>query len=118
MSDIFREMVIEWDGEKYDFTPSNKFLRKVDREVSLASLSMRAARGEAPIFDMAFVIAEILREAGVEDMDEDAVLAEITSEDDDSRAKYLVSLIESLMPQSNKRGGAKASGKDKPGKKK
>lgn len=113
----FREMIIEWDGEKYDFTPSNKFLRKVDREVSLAQLSSRAAKGDAPIFDMAYVISEVLREAGVE-ITEDDVITEITQEGNQERAQYLVSLIDNLMPQPEAKGGKGAEGKSKAGKKK
>lgn len=109
---VFRELVIEWEGKKYDFTPSNKFLRRVDREVSLAGLSIRAERGEAPIFDMAFVVSEILREAGA-DMSEDDVIEEITKADNEERAQYLVGLINNIMPGSASvdapSGGADAS---------
>lgn len=117
---VFRELVIEWEGKKYDFTPSNKFLRRVDREVSLAGLSIRAERGEAPIFDMAFVVSEILREAGA-DMSEDDVIEEITKADNEERAQYLVGLINNIMPGSASvdapSGGADASVKKKPRKK-
>lgn len=94
---VFREMVVEWGGENYTFTPSNKFLRRVDREVSLASLADRAERGDAPIFDMAFVVAEIMREAGV-DTDEDEVISQITDESETDRAEYLIGLINKIMP--------------------
>lgn len=97
---VFRELVIDWDGKKYDFTPSNRFLRRVDREVSLASLSVRAERGDAPIFDMAFVVSEILREAGA-DVSEDDVIAEITTAGNDERAQYLVGLINNIMPSAD-----------------
>jgi hypothetical protein len=104
---VFREMSVEWEGERYTFSPSNKFLRRIDREVSLAGLAARADRGEAPIFDMAFVIAEILAEAGVE-TDEDQVIAIITDEDEGDRAKYLVGLINDLMPKGKSTGGSVA----------
>ena len=103
----FREMSVEWEGKRYTFSPSNKFLRRIDREVSLASLASRAERGEAPIFDMAFVIAEILLEAGVE-TDEDEVIAIITDEDEGARAQYLVGLINDLMPQGKPAPGGAA----------
>lgn len=98
MAGVFREMTIEWDGKKYDFTPSNKFLRRIDREVSINKIAERAAQGDAPIFDIAFVVAEILREAGV-DTDENKVLGIVTDADEGARAEYLVSLIGELMPQ-------------------
>lgn len=114
---VFRELIIDWDGKKYDFTPSNKFLRRVDREVSLASLSVRAERGDAPIFDMAFVVSEILREAGA-DVSEDQVLAEITAADNEDRAQYLISLINSIMPSNDAvQGGEAKTAKKKPAKK-
>lgn len=115
MSRVFREMIVEWDGEKYNFTPSNRFLRRVDREVSLSMLAERADRGDVPVFDMAFVIAEILREAGVE-TDEDAVLALITDETDMARAEYLTGLLNDIMPSRDvepavKKSKPKAKGK-------
>lgn len=103
----FREMLVEWEGERYTFSPSNKFLRRIDREVSLASLATRAEKGEAPIFDMAFVIAEILSEAGVE-TNEDQVIGIITDEDEGARAQYLVGLINDLMPKGKSSGGVAA----------
>lgn len=98
MAGVFREMTIEWEGKKYDFTPSNKFLRRIDREVSINKIAERAAQGDAPIFDIAFVVAEILREAGA-DTSEDEVLAIVTDASEGDRAEYLVSLIGDLMPQ-------------------
>lgn len=109
MGQVFREMMVEWEGERRPFTPSNKFLRRIDREVSLAALATRADRGEAPIFDMAFVISEIMADAGF-DVSEDDVLAAITDENEGDRAQYLVGLINDLMPD--------RSGDEKPAPKK
>lgn len=109
---VFREMIVEWQGEKYSFTPSNKFLRRVDREVSLASLSLRAEKGDIPLFDMAFVVSEIMREAGI-DVDEDEVLAEITAEGNDKAAQYLIGLINDIMPDRSAKPGEKPVKKSK-----
>ena len=115
MSGVFREMLVEWNGEKHTFTPSNKFLRRVDREVSLSSLASRAERGDVPIFDMAFVVSEILREAGI-DTDEDEVLAQVTDAEDAERAEYLLGLINEIMP--SRESGEKPLKKSTKGRKK
>lgn len=109
---VFREMIVEWEGENHTFTPSNKFLRRIDREVGLTGMAERAERGEVPIFDMAFVVAEIMREAGV-DTDEDEVIAQITDESNAARAEYLIGLINSIMPSRTVEGEVKTVKKPK-----
>lgn len=79
MGKVFREISIEFDGETYRFTPSNRFLRRVD-----AGLSPQTLLGIVGVMDdsnvpwpaLSYVISEMIAEGGGT-VDEDDVLAEL-----------------------------------------
>lgn len=79
MAKVFREISIEFDGETYRFTPSNRFLRRVD-----AGLSPQTLLGVVGVMDgknvplpaLSYVISEMIQEGGGS-VDEDDVLAEL-----------------------------------------
>ena len=73
---VFREMVVEYKGVEYTLVPSNKLLRRIEREVSLAEVFAQLAKGRPRISDCAFLICELLNSAGA-DTDEDEVLADL-----------------------------------------
>ena len=73
---VFREMVVEYKGETYALVPSNKLLRRIEREVSLAEIFAQLSQGKPRISDCAFLICELLNEAGA-DTDEDDVLSDL-----------------------------------------
>jgi len=79
MGKVFREVSIEFDGETYRFTPSNKLLRRID--AGLAPQTLLGVVGtmdgkNVPLPALSFVIAEMIQEGGG-DVDEDDVLAEL-----------------------------------------
>jgi len=77
MSKVFRDVDIEWEGEKYVLTPSNRLLRRIEDEVSLTKLFNEAQNGNLSIFALSYVVCELLKAAGVKDIDEDAVYGDL-----------------------------------------
>lgn len=76
---VFREVRIELDGQEYWFTPSNKFLRRID--AGLAPQTLLGVVGtmdgkNVPLPALAYIISEMVQEGGG-DADEDDVLASL-----------------------------------------
>lgn len=62
---VFREITIEWGGEEYVFTPSNKLLRRIEGQgVNIAVLMHGLAVGPISAPSLAFVAAEFLKAGG------------------------------------------------------
>ena len=74
---VFREIEISYQGKAYTFTPSNKLLRRIERDVPLAGMVMRIQDEKPAVSEIAFVATEFLKAAGCEDVDEDAMYAAI-----------------------------------------
>ncbi len=79
MGNVFREVRIELGGEEYWFTPSNKFLRRID--AGLAPQTLLGVVGtmdgkNVPLPALAYVISEMVKEGGGT-ADEDEVLASL-----------------------------------------
>ena len=60
---VFRETQIEWAGQAYTFTPSNRLLRTIEREVPIIGYMARSSR-EHLAADTAFILAAFIREGG------------------------------------------------------
>lgn len=74
---VFRDIEIEWQGETYTVTPTNRLLRKIEGEgVSIAAMFANFNAGKPRYSEFSFVAAELLRSAGW-DGDEDDIYAEI-----------------------------------------
>jgi hypothetical protein len=76
---VFREVRIELNGQEYWFTPSNKFLRRID--AGLAPQTLLGVVGtmdgkNVPLPALAYIISEMVQEGGG-DADEDDVLASL-----------------------------------------
>jgi hypothetical protein len=80
MAKVFRDIDIEWEGEKYVLTPSNRLLRRIEDEVSLTKLFNDAQGGNLSIFSLSYVVCELLKAAGVKNIDEDAVYGELMAD--------------------------------------
>ena len=79
MAGVFRETRIEYDGQEYWFTPSNKFLRRVDAGLAPQTLLGVVATMDGrnvPLPALAYIISEMVKEGGG-DVDEDDVLGEL-----------------------------------------
>jgi hypothetical protein len=60
---VFREVEIKWGGKAYNVTPSNKLLRRIEREVPLVSYLGRAST-DVLASETAFILCEFIRSAG------------------------------------------------------
>lgn len=111
---VFREVSVEWDGEEHTFTPSNRLLRRIEREVPIWPLLAKVQGGELPIGDVSFVVAEVLKEVGV-DTDEDVISGEIHSGDPQEMLKYAFAVVSALLPSEvdEKKPAAPAKAKPK-----
>lgn len=112
---VFREVVVEWGGEERTFTPSNRLLRRIEREVPIWPLLAKVQGGELPIGDVSFVVAEVLKEVGV-GTDEDQIACDIHDGDPEEMLKYAFAVVSSLLPSgvSEKKPAAPAKAKSKP----
>lgn len=68
---VFRDVKIEWQGKAYEVTPSNRLLRRIEREVPLVAYLARASR-DTLASETAFILAEFIRSAGGS-VDEDEI---------------------------------------------
>lgn len=101
---VFREVRIELDGQEYWFTPSNKFLRRID--AGLAPQTLLGVVGtmdgkNVPLPALAYVISEMVREGGG-DVDEDDVLAslydDLTNNNGDGIGPLVLCIGECITP--------------------
>lgn len=98
MAKVFREISIEFDGETYRFTPSNRFLRRVD-----AGLSPQTLLGVVSVMDgknvplpaLSYIISEMVQEGGG-DVDEDDVLAELYDDLANNNGAGIGPLVQSI----------------------
>lgn len=79
---VFRELKVEFAGEVYKFTPSNKLLRRID--AGLHPLTLLGVVGtmdgaNVPLPAIAYIVSEFVAEGGGS-ISEDDVLAELYSD--------------------------------------
>lgn len=73
---VFRDVTMEWGGEVYTITPSNRLLRQIEGQgISLPHMLMRISEGKPPVSEVAFVAQEFLRSAGAK-VGEDEIYGE------------------------------------------
>ena len=116
---VFREIKLSYKGKDYDLTPSNRLLRKIERELSLTDMIARIGEAKPPISEIAFVASEFLKAAGAGDVDEDemhqALMADVMNGGDvfQHMCEAIVLAISppediAKKPEPRKRKGAKA----------
>jgi len=77
---VFREASVEFKGEDYVFTPSNKMLRRIEAGLApntLYGTLSQMQQGQVPLPSLAYILWEFLREAGAR-VDEDEVFGELS----------------------------------------
>lgn len=100
---VFRDVTINWAGNDYVVTPSNRLLRRIEGEgISFTHMISRIANGEPPISEVSFVIAEFLKSAGAKVTEDDIyaeIMAALSRGDGDAFANLAVSVVEAISPQ-------------------
>ena len=75
---VFREAEIELGGKTYTVIPSNRLLRRIENEVSLARMAFNYERGEPQNSHLAFVLSKLISTDPTGfDMTEDKVMGEL-----------------------------------------
>lgn len=111
---VERDMTITWKGEEKTFSPTFRFLRRVDarlqtdeyRKGNLFTVAKVVNAGGAEIMDVPIVMSMFLKEAGFEASEEECwhVLSTVISGecDEDQRADYAnfaMTLTQAVLPQ-------------------
>jgi len=94
---VFRELTIKWKGQEYTFVPSMKLMRAIEDEVSIASLTSRAAEGDIPISHANYVLTKVLRSAGVNVSEEDVWL-ELNAMGTEQMSEMIGMALSSFVP--------------------
>jgi hypothetical protein len=98
MPGIFREVDIQWKGQKVTFVPTMQLLRRIEREVSIMGLLGRVSRGDFSAAEVAFVICEFLRAGGVKSVTDEDVYSEIIDDmaSEGSKGQGVLALIAAI----------------------
>lgn len=113
---VFREIEIEFGGETYRFTPSNKLLRNIDSGLAPQTIMGMVGRmnGEQlPLFDIAYVIAEFVK-AGGGNVTEDDVLAELYDDLESNNGAGIGPMVEAIALAITPPGGAASKNQKAP----
>lgn len=81
MSSIFQEIEIDWRGETYHVTPTMKLINRIENDVSLSRLALRAQKGDVPLSHVALVFSHLLKAGGCNTSDEEVYSAMFGGED-------------------------------------
>jgi len=99
MAGVFRDVTMEWDGEDYVFTPSNRILRRIEGQgVNIAVLIHGLSVGPVSAPDLAFVAAEFLKIGGA-DVNEDQIYAKIMGGTEKEIGALATAVTMALVPQ-------------------
>lgn len=99
MAGVFRDVTIEWEGEEYTFSPSNRLLRSIEGQgINIARFLASFQTGEIPASHLAYILAAFLRAGGANVTEDDAYKALMTS-DEDGIAKFAGPVVMAMLPQ-------------------
>jgi len=97
---VFRDIEMEYEGQTYTVTPSNRLLRRIEGELSPSSLTDMIARigsAKPPVSEVAFVVAEFLKAGGAEKVSEDEMYAELMSDLMTNEGKVFGAMTEAIV---------------------
>lgn len=101
MAGVFKEIKLTWQGVEYRLTPSMALLRRIDGEVNIMSMIQKASGDQFPVFDLAYVVCEFLREAGAKVSDDEIyrdMLDDMGSNEGAETVPMLEAVIQSISP--------------------
>lgn len=115
MSAVYDEVVLQWDGEEHTVHPSYRMIQAIESQgISIIGLSNRLIQGEPPMSQVSFVIAHMLRSAGVKVKPEDVYDYVMTEADQDEIAWLCEAVVTAFTPrQKDQAKNAEAPGKAK-----
>lgn len=96
MAAVFRDKTIRFRGQDYVVTASNRWMRRLEGDVSFSRVMMAWAKGEPMIGAMCYAIADLLRMAGAK-VTEDDVHQEVAHGGEAGLA-LLTAFMEAITP--------------------
>ena len=105
---VFRDITIPFAGVDYVVTPSNKLLRRIEMKgrredpgFNLVAVFYRSTAMSGGYFELAFVLAELINDAGGK-VTEDHALAEIMGiQNVDELRDYVALICSCVMPEAD-----------------
>lgn len=94
MLKVFRDIDIEWEGERYTLTPSNRLLRRIEGEVSLTKLFNDAQAGQLSMSNLAYVVCEFLKAAKVPIVNEDGIYGDLMADMANNDGRTVMQMVE------------------------
>ncbi|MDX1489203.1 MAG: hypothetical protein R3268_13420 [Acidiferrobacterales bacterium] len=97
---VFRDVKLIHEGEEYWLTPSNRLLRRIEGEMAPSSLTDMIARigsGKPPVSEVALVVTEFLKAAGVDKVDEDEIYSDLMRDLMNDGGKVFASMCEAIV---------------------
>lgn len=79
---IFREIELSWNGQDYKLIPTMKLLRRIERgapgegPISIINAMSQSLNGNPQVSIMAYIIQEVMHEAGATEFSDDEVYQE------------------------------------------
>jgi len=119
MSKVFRDIQIEWNGEKYTFTPSNRLLRKIDAGLSpntILGVANTMSGQQLPLYDIAYIVSEFIA-AGGGDTSEEDVLAELYDDLAQNNGEGIAPLVAAIGQAISPPGGDAGKNQQAPARK-
>lgn len=96
---VFRDVTIEWQGESYTFSPSNRMLRRIESlGVNIATLMHGLAVGPISAPSLSLVVAEFLKAGGAR-TDEDEVFGFIMTASEAEINALATAVAEAITPK-------------------
>jgi hypothetical protein len=98
MAQVFREVVLPWNGERHTMVPSVRLLRRIKSEgINNLTLARECMFGGADPSELAVVHRMFMAEAGVSISDEDSY-AFVTGGDTQSVVAFQTAYVQSVVP--------------------
>lgn len=103
MTGVFRELEIDWGGETYRVTPSNRLLRRIEGGgVSFPEIIDSVASGKPKVAQVCFVVSEFLKAAGAdvsEDDIYDGAMTALAQGDEKAFINLAAVVVEAIAPK-------------------
>lgn len=97
---VFRDIDMVYEGQTYTVTPSNRLLRRIEGQLAPSSLTdmiSRIGSAKPPVSEVAFVVAEFLKEGGADGVNEDQMYADLMGDLMGNDGKVFAAMTEALV---------------------
>lgn len=103
MASVYREVSISWNGKDYTVRPTFELINRIENTISAAGIAGRMEKGDVPVSHVAFLLAEMLRFAGVKVTNEE-IHQELFHGDADALWLVASNALAAMFPTPKKSG--------------